>query len=621
MPQRNKRIKNIKISDDDLDWIRKMMGITIDSKLKKVLTCMESKDIQACPGAGKTTALVAKLAILTRKIPNNFLEGVCVLSHTNVAKDEINDRLDKLGYELNKYPFFVGTIQKFVNQYLALPGLYHFFDLNGSPTIDKDIYQAKAKNYFYEYIDRKIIYGSLKHETNNNNCLAITRYEFADLGEIGKLNRKDRIKKFSFSKSSKSYKQLKKVKDLLTKEGFLTYKDAYCIAYKYLKKFPSIKNVIRKRFPIIFIDEVQDLSYMQEKIISELFNDDENIIQRIGDLDQNIHGSKLDWSPDPEYTISSSRRMSKEIANESNLLSFHFQELDKDITSIDDEKEGLSPIVFTFNDDNIEEVIPHFAEYVFENNKPEDLKNYVKAIGWRQSRKDKLSIDKYWTDYVDLGDSKKTREFSALRDYFTLSKNKIENSNCKLSEIKNLLKKGIIKLLKLSELDREYYGKLEDDLDRFIIQDNFSWSNFRNFIENNLTEKYELNLNSQSKDFFNKDGSIQEIPENEEVNKYNQEFQVQIDTIHSVKGETHYATLVLETFYYDHDLKNYLKLNADRIKIDNVHSKLADKLSTLHVATTRARKVLCFAVKEEHIEKRTKEILRDKGWSIEKVSI
>ena len=49
--------------------------------------------VQACPGSGKTTALLAKLIILANKMPLPEGKGICVLTHTNVAIDEIKARV------------------------------------------------------------------------------------------------------------------------------------------------------------------------------------------------------------------------------------------------------------------------------------------------------------------------------------------------------------------------------------------------------------------------------------------------------------------------------------------------------------------------------------------------
>ncbi|MDC4765279.1 AAA family ATPase, partial [Acinetobacter baumannii] len=101
-----------------------------------------TKDIQACPGAGKTTTLVAKLDILANKMPFPDKSGVLVLTHTNVAIDEIKS---KLGYNANKlvsYPNHVGTFQSFVNKYLAIPMYIHYFGKKPL-AIDSELFEKK----------------------------------------------------------------------------------------------------------------------------------------------------------------------------------------------------------------------------------------------------------------------------------------------------------------------------------------------------------------------------------------------------------------------------------------------------------------------------------------------
>ncbi len=79
-------------------------------------------DTQSCPGSGKTTLVAAKLLLLADKWREPY-RGVCVLTHTNVARDEILQKVtDNLaGFKLTAYPHFIGTIQEFVNRFLGLP--------------------------------------------------------------------------------------------------------------------------------------------------------------------------------------------------------------------------------------------------------------------------------------------------------------------------------------------------------------------------------------------------------------------------------------------------------------------------------------------------------------------
>lgn len=47
--------------------------------------------------------------------------GICVLSHTNVAVDEIKKRLSGYADKLLGYPNYIGTIQSFIDRFVTLP--------------------------------------------------------------------------------------------------------------------------------------------------------------------------------------------------------------------------------------------------------------------------------------------------------------------------------------------------------------------------------------------------------------------------------------------------------------------------------------------------------------------
>lgn len=122
-----------KITDEDIAWAVSILGLPDDAfsaekdggaRERILKSTGETLDVSACPGSGKTTLLVAKLAILARNWPYRR-QGMCVLSHTNVAKEEIEKRLGgtEVGQALLSYPHYVGTIHGFVNEFMALPWL------------------------------------------------------------------------------------------------------------------------------------------------------------------------------------------------------------------------------------------------------------------------------------------------------------------------------------------------------------------------------------------------------------------------------------------------------------------------------------------------------------------
>jgi len=95
-----------------------------DANQIEFLSSTVSCDVQAVPGNGKTTLLAAKLALLSKNWKSR-MQGVCVISHTNAAREEIEKLLSahpSAGAFLN-YPHFVGTVTKFVDHFIALPYL------------------------------------------------------------------------------------------------------------------------------------------------------------------------------------------------------------------------------------------------------------------------------------------------------------------------------------------------------------------------------------------------------------------------------------------------------------------------------------------------------------------
>ena len=137
MPEADSLIPEI--TDDEIDSVCELMGLDgFDAPRRAFLKRRTTVDVSACPGSGKTTLIVAKLAILAGKWPHRT-RGICVLSHTNVAREQIEHRLGRsvVGQRLLSYPHFIDTIHGFVNRFLALPWLYS----NGypSPTIDDDV--------------------------------------------------------------------------------------------------------------------------------------------------------------------------------------------------------------------------------------------------------------------------------------------------------------------------------------------------------------------------------------------------------------------------------------------------------------------------------------------------
>ncbi|MEA1992034.1 MAG: hypothetical protein U9N58_07555, partial [Thermodesulfobacteriota bacterium] len=62
----------MKITDHDIERTERLLlprGCHFSDERRAFIRCMESRDVVACPGSGKTTALLAKLLILSTRMP------------------------------------------------------------------------------------------------------------------------------------------------------------------------------------------------------------------------------------------------------------------------------------------------------------------------------------------------------------------------------------------------------------------------------------------------------------------------------------------------------------------------------------------------------------------------
>lgn len=108
----------MEVTRTDIDRVAQIMDKDFsDAERTDVIQCLDCCDVKACPGSGKTTTMVAKLLILSEKIAGT-MTGICALSHTNAAKNEINKSFGPHSGALMRYPHFVGTIQVFIDTFL-----------------------------------------------------------------------------------------------------------------------------------------------------------------------------------------------------------------------------------------------------------------------------------------------------------------------------------------------------------------------------------------------------------------------------------------------------------------------------------------------------------------------
>lgn len=641
------QINQIQVTDEDIANVEEHFGFRFNDEQKNVIRFWDSTDIQACPGSGKTTTLAAKLMILAEKLPKSFYQGICIITHTNTAVDEIKHKLGSYADFYNNYPHHFGTIQSFVDKYLAIPA-----------------YKLKFPNQPIKIVDTQ----TYCHEMNKCNSLIGTRIIFSQRGidELGYLSfnihnfdiakdinaQKISLNRLSEEKMQEHYDKLKKAKTGILKQGFIKYDEAYSIAFSHLRKHSSLKNLFNKRFPLVFIDEMQDMETHQYKLIQNLFENTSTVIQKIGDINQSIFSShslqeKSDWQP-----TTTTLQLSK-----TTRLSGHLAAIVKPICLSPQEMQGwqndnpIPPTLIVFDDNTKDKVKEKFVELIIQH----DLLKYwkedkpFKAVGQRRSevQNKHLNINSYWAAFSKDISIKGREEFENLFSY--LEKCQVLTTEKNIKEIRKTLLNGICKALKLAEIKTpltEYYftpfsftqyfiseqevanKQLNLNLSKWIL--NFKNSdeirtNIANHIRTLLPIFHKTENSALSTFLTDTTFTIHTQQKPTQIYEH-QGIQVHFDTIHGVKGETHTATLYLETFKDTFDIGGKIldfimssQNRKDSLRTKNSYAACQKKLPLAYVAMSRATHFLCLAVHKDRFGEDIRNYFTDtsNGWSVE----
>ena len=628
-----------------------------DEERLAVIQCDETKDIVACPGSGKTTCLAAKLYLLAKRLPLKNGSGVCVIAHTNNTIDEIKKKLGNKAEVYTSYPNFIGTIQSFVDRYLAILSSIKYFRIR-PVAIENDSYYSEIE-YQRRFLGRRVAAWCM--QSGNLGFPGSVRYKWSSFDEEGyKICKGIDETEINFNRNTKlnnppspkeiEYK-LKRMKEYISKKGILCYDDAYSYAARYLHDYGyKLVPALSQRFKYVFIDEMQDTAKHQLHIIEECF-DDSVVIQRFGDPNQAIYSyigalkADNDWiiRNNDSLTIASSKRFKEPIANVVNRLCLNSYE--NPMRGEGDCVEEYPPVIITFNDDNRKKTLEAFVKIIKENNLEQidaKVKKPFRAIGWVGKKRydDKLVIGSYCVNFIQH-EIKQKKEFDCLNGYIKACEYIDQNKKC-LKDFKDIIFRCLAKALRKDEckfndkylaatkLEKKLYEdhkssltqlrkkiiewfddlrnkrSIKDELEDYIKND-FSnlFDNFDpNHIQGFLTEEYE--------------GEFEYTEDRSHENKVIYDgVEIEISTIHSAKGQTHEATLYLETFYKKNDIEDIIEFLKGNSPTSNDTQKC--RLKMAYVGMSRPRSLLCVAAREESIAAHADDLIKA-GWEIKSVN-
>ena len=339
-----------------------------DANQQAFLSSLESCDVQAAPGHGKTTLLVAKLALLSRSW-NSRTQGVCVVSHTNAAREEVEKKLahHPAASAILGYPHFIGTVTAFIDRYIALPYLH---GLNWSVhRIDDEVFAAAAGSRWRS----KQALRALAHINNGAHRRAVEQEfvpklalmpTFVCNANVAPQRLSIRHRHRQPGPNSASGMALEELKAELVNDGYFRFCDLTALAIQAIEKCPIIVDRLRKRFPLVLLDEAQDTSGEQLALLNHLFGNGV-AFQRLGDQNQTLYEDK-DLAPADYWragngviALDESRRFGPEIARFASRLTVRAQQ---QITGLLDAPNRRTLILFCPN--TISAVLPAYVDEV-----------------------------------------------------------------------------------------------------------------------------------------------------------------------------------------------------------------------------------------------------------------
>lgn len=591
---------------------------------RTIIRCWESKDVAACPGSGKTTVLLAKLKLLADRMPMENGAGICVLSHTNVAVDEIKEKMADYAGKLLGYPNYVGTIQSFIDRFVTIPYLKKKFGKKVQPvdnrTYAEHLYRIISSGQYRSL--RSFLQMHFEHGSGQYSD--IEEYvETLFLDQDGNLKQNQGMRTIARAGSISAGQFKSALDDMLKNEELIKYTDAYKYAKDAVNDLTDeYADLFSKRFRFVFVDEYQDCTASQREALDRLFDPEKCCCFHIGDSDQAIYMSSNnadeDWIPQgPFLSLERSNRYGQEIAD----VLYKMRTGNQKIVASAGET-GYKPTLIVFDDETISEVLPQF---ILQLNRYglTDPNGIYKAIGFiRDEEKKGLTIGSYW----DAFDGKRTPDRS-FRFWKTIDEicEKCKNGQAYLAE--PLVRRIVCRILHYcginnpktgrdytvltlkTMLDEQFFDLYRDALMEMISLAEYERENVSAIIKKmvagilaskGVSWNYAVKLSS----YFMSESQDVPAPENEH-NVYvdpNSCRRIQFDTVHGVKGETHDATLYLETeLQRSSDIARVLPLFGIGMPGPSHLYDYSRKI--VYVGMSRPRKLLCLAIQKSTFEK------------------
>lgn len=228
--------------------------------------------VLAGPGSGKTKLLAIKMARLIHE-DIRAPQGIACITYSSECARELKKRLDSLGIE-EKRNIFIGTIHSFCLNHIVRP----YAKIAGFPipdpikVVDSDLWD----NLFDKSV-QKVGLGE-------NPFFLKTTFDRYRRTYLDRSNPEFR------NSSAEQSRLIECFENELHKAGYIDFDDMVLIGLWLVQRHNWIRQAIKSRFPIVVIDEYQDLGMALHQLVLKLVFDAGVRVFAVGDPDQSIYG-------------------------------------------------------------------------------------------------------------------------------------------------------------------------------------------------------------------------------------------------------------------------------------------------------------------------------------------
>lgn len=225
--------------------------------------------VLAGPGSGKTKTLVSKLALILAadvRAPR----GVACITYSQECARELTRRLERLGVR-DAPNLFIGTVHSFCLRHLVMPyarlaGLALPYPLSIATSKQADICRTRAGDALF----------GVHHPHKVNEMLVHRRMHL------------DRTKE-SWRRQPELARWAERYDAELRGRGLIDFDDLVIAGQILLEQHDWVSSLVHAKFPVIAVDEYQDLGVGLHRIVQRLAFEGGVRLFAVGDADQTVY--------------------------------------------------------------------------------------------------------------------------------------------------------------------------------------------------------------------------------------------------------------------------------------------------------------------------------------------